>query len=152
MHKPHRDSKTRCSMHAGRLNTGAPLQAAHLALRRCHVYLALLVLPSCIALPRTVQDYDPHCQIKFKQMRLDVETYQLGDLLRCNGNKACLPVLAVVSGVSAASMVISGSIVVVGNTVYWLEKRGRCLAGPTPMSNSSDDLHAGNPMNLPPSF
>jgi hypothetical protein len=24
--------------------------------------------------------------------------------------------------------VISGSIVAVGNTVYWLEKRGKCIA------------------------
>jgi hypothetical protein len=32
-----------------------------------------------------------------------------------------------VGAVAAASVVVSGSIVVVGNVVYWLEKQGKCL-------------------------
>lgn len=96
--------------------------------------IALLVLPSCIAVPRTEVSYDPQCQIQFRQMRLDVKTSSGGgpSLVNCSG-QACLPYLALVGGISLGSMVVSGSIVIVGNTVFWLEKQGRCLLGPPPL-------------------
>ena len=36
--------------------------------------------------------------------------------------------LAFALGMTAGSAVVSGSIVAAGNTVYWLEKRGKCVA------------------------
>lgn len=59
-------------------------------------------------------------------MRLD--STQLGQIRPNCANADCAGVLLVGGVVSAASAVISGSIVLVGNTVYWLEKRGRCVA------------------------
>lgn len=44
----------------------------------------------------------------------------------CSGHHGCASYL-VVGAVSAASMGVSGSIVIVGNVVYWLEKQGKCL-------------------------
>ena len=38
-----------------------------------------------------------------------------------------ISVLVIAGAVSATSLVISGSIAVVGDAVYWLERRGRCL-------------------------
>ncbi len=35
--------------------------------------------------------------------------------------------LVIAGAVSATSLVISGSIAVVGDAVYWLERRSRCL-------------------------
>ena len=34
--------------------------------------------------------------------------------------------LLVALGVASTSYIVSGSIVVVGNTVHWIEKQGRC--------------------------
>lgn len=91
----------------------------------------LLLLASCIVVPRTEVIYDPQCQIQFKQMRFDVlEGSGSGAGLNCRTSADCLGSLVLIGGVSAASAVISGSIVIVGNTIYWLEKQGRCLAGP----------------------
>lgn len=35
-------------------------------------------------------------------------------------------VLGLYGGVAAGSAVVSGSIVLVGNTIYWLEEQGKC--------------------------
>jgi hypothetical protein len=40
--------------------------------------------------------------------------------------------LAAAGATAEASAVISGSIVIVGNVVYWFEKQGRCLRETTP--------------------
>jgi hypothetical protein len=45
-----------------------------------------------------------------------------------NHQQAAAGCLVVALGVTAGSAVVSGSIVVAGNTVYWLEKRGKCIA------------------------
>jgi len=97
---------------------------------------AALLLQSCIVVPRTEVIYDPQCQIRFKQMRLETKVFKQGQTpatttpVNCQNNAECLGALALIGGVSAASVVISGSIVIVGNTVYWLEKQGRCLSDP----------------------
>jgi hypothetical protein len=41
-------------------------------------------------------------------------------------NEACGAFLVAAGATLAASAVISGSIVVVGNIAYWFEKQGRC--------------------------
>ena len=38
----------------------------------------------------------------------------------------CLLVMAPIVAISVGSLVVSGSIVVTGNTIHWLEKQGRC--------------------------
>jgi len=111
---------------------------------------ASLLLQSCIVVPRTEVIYDPQCQIRFKQMRLDTKVFKqnAGQAMSCQNNASCLAQLAVLGGVSAASMVISGSIVVVGNTVYWLEKQGRCLTDPAlipPASQSEPSPEVDEP-------
>ena len=40
--------------------------------------------------------------------------------------------LAAMGAVTAASAVISGSIALVGNVVYWFERQGRCGRMPAP--------------------
>lgn len=95
-------------------------------LRPC-LFLLLLLLGACIAVPRTEVVYDPDCRIQFRQMRLDMQSGDPG--VSCRGQD-CLAWLALVGAISAASVVISGSIVIVGNSIYWLEKQGRCLTGP----------------------
>lgn len=79
---------------------------------------------ACVFLPKTVDLYDSECQTAWKQMEL--EPVQVAMVGPCsNGN--CAAELVVVGAVAAASAVVSGSIVVVGNVVYWMEKQGRCV-------------------------
>lgn len=81
---------------------------------------AALVASGCFV-PRQVEYYDADCNIVSRKMVLD--NVQTVGVVNCS-HRECL---AVILGVAVASMIVSGSIVVVGNTVYWLEKQGRCV-------------------------
>ncbi|MCW8886182.1 MAG: hypothetical protein OQK12_13175 [Motiliproteus sp.] len=70
--------------------------------------------------PQEVEFYDPECQIIAKKYVLEsVGVSGIG--VSCQ-NEGCL--IAMIP--AAASAVVSGSIVVVGNVIHWLEKQGRC--------------------------
>jgi len=84
----------------------------------------LLGLSACVVVPRTTEFYDADCHITTRQMRL--EAVQVGVLGRCS-NEGCATALVVIGATAVATAVVSGSIVVVGNVVYWLEKQGRCV-------------------------
>jgi hypothetical protein len=95
-------------------------------LRRLLIAGAVVLLQGCVYLPETRTWYDEQCQIYSKHMTL--RAHQVGAIGSCAG-RDCVGVLAIFGVVGAASAVVSGSIVVVGNTVYWLEKNGKCLIG-----------------------
>lgn len=82
----------------------------------------------CVFYPRTIEYYDAECEIRYRQLVLKTEPMQIA----CSGANPSDPqghaCLAAILAISAGSGVVSGSIVVVGNTVYWLERRGKCLA------------------------
>lgn len=82
-----------------------------------------LACSACIVVPRTVQVYDADCDIAARRMVLSVE--QVGTLGRCR-NEDCAVALVAFGAVAAASAVVSGSIVVVGNVAYWFENQNRC--------------------------
>ena len=85
-------------------------------------------LSACVMVPRTVVRYDPECHIVARQMTLDA--VQIASLGGCS-NHGCVTLLAVAGATAAASTVISGSIAIVGNVVYWLERQGQCArSGP----------------------
>lgn len=85
--------------------------------------LGALLLAGCVVVPRTVETYDPHCRMVARQMTLDA--MQVATLGGCS-NGGCVTLLAAAGVTAAASAVVSGSIAVVGNIVYWLERQGRC--------------------------
>lgn len=97
-------------------------------------YIVLIAVVSIVALvsgcvfyPREVDYYDAECDITTRRLVLDtvvIEGSCAGtNSYDPNNDKACL---ALIVAVGAASAIVSGSIVVVGNTVSWLEKTGRC--------------------------
>lgn len=92
--------------------------------------LAAALLQACVMVPVMVQRYDVECRVVARHMRL--EAIHLGTLQGCS-DKACATLLAAVGVTAAASAVISGSIAVVGNVVYWLERRGHCLLAGEPL-------------------
>jgi len=90
---------------------------------RLFVSLAFALLQGCVVVPRTVDVYDAQCRVTARQMTLEVD--QLVGFVGC-ANEGCVALLAAAGVVTAASAVVSGSIAVAGNFVYWLEKRGKC--------------------------
>lgn len=90
---------------------------------RLAALLACVFVHGCIFVPRTTTAYDEECKIETKRMTLRPE--QVGALGSCGGRE-CVAALAAFGVIAAASAVVSGSIVVVGNVVYWIEKQGKC--------------------------
>jgi hypothetical protein len=88
------------------------------------VAAATLALQGCVFLPRTAEVYDADCQIAARHMQL--QAVQIASIGGCR-NEGCALLLVASGATAAASAVISGSIVVAGNAVYWLEKQGRCV-------------------------
>ncbi len=86
--------------------------------------LAALSVSGCVMVPVTVEGFDPDCRVVTHHMEL--QPVQLQAIGRC-GDGYCA---ALVLGVSAASAIVSGSIVVVGNIAYWAEHRANCIAPP----------------------
>lgn len=89
------------------------------------ITLALVTLLSaCVVVPRTQVVFD-ECRMQRRSMVLDV--HQVGYFSGC-ANEACLALLVGMGAVAAATAVVSGSIAVAGNVVYWWEERGtRCV-------------------------
>lgn len=89
------------------------------------ILAAAAICSACIVVPRTQADYDPDCRIATHRMVLD--TVQLGRINNCSYSRDCVAIVLGL-GVTAASAIVSGSIAVVGNVVYWNEKRAGCAA------------------------
>jgi hypothetical protein len=94
-----------------------------MSLRAWLVACAALLLQACVMVPRTVERYDAECRTRSRHVVLDA--VQVGSIGSCS-NQGCVAVVVVAGITSAASAVVSGSIAVVGNVAYWLEKQGRC--------------------------
>ena len=77
-----------------------------------------LFVSGCFAYPKKIEYYDFDCNIQARKLVLTAEAVNV----RCQHTADCMALL----GVSAGSVIVSGSIVVAGNTVYWLEKQGKC--------------------------
>ena len=84
---------------------------------------AVLLLAGCVLVPRTVHHYDPQCGVTVRHMEL--QPVQIASIQHCV-NDGCLVLLAAAGATAAASAVISGSITIVGNVVYWLERPAGC--------------------------
>lgn len=93
---------------------------------------ALTSLSACIFTPKTAlnQPYAEQCVMSTRQLKLD--TMNIGGGYICHGNSgrdatACLAAIGIV--MPASSLIISGSIVVINNSVHWLEYHGSCDDG-----------------------
>jgi hypothetical protein len=89
------------------------------------------VLSGCIVVARSADVYDPACKTTVKQVVLETEV--VGAMVPCR-NDGCLVVLASMGIISAASAVVAGSVAIVGNIAYWVERGGQCPANAPPPS------------------
>lgn len=94
-----------------------------------------LLLQGCVFLPQASRSPEyADCDLVTRELDLAyVEGGSLfSDVFRQHHgcvNEACLAVLVALAAIPAGSFVISGSIVIVGNTVHWFEAQGRCEDG-----------------------
>lgn len=105
--------------------------------RRMTAAAAAALLSGCVVVPATTTRYDAACEITSRRVAL--EPVQVGVFFGCQGRDC--GALLVAAGVAAlASAVVSGSVAVVGNVVYWLEEQGQCqglLPRPQPASQAA---------------
>jgi hypothetical protein len=87
----------------------------------------LALLQACMVVPRTTQVFDPECQVVANHMVL--EEVQLAAIHQC-ANQGCIALIVGAGVITAASLVISGTIVVAGNIAYWFEKQSQCRKDP----------------------
>ena len=86
-----------------------------------------LLASGCVFYPQTAEYYDPVCEVRTRHIQLKNEVMH-GTCDRASTQPEAFGCLAFALGMTAGSAVVSGSIVAAGNTVYWLEKRGKCVA------------------------
>ena len=85
---------------------------------------SILLLSGCVT-PNVVHVYDPKCQIMTRKVELTLQKVQALDA--CSNHECAAQVLG--GAVSlAASTVVSGSVALVGNVAFWLEKSVNCKA------------------------
>jgi hypothetical protein len=82
----------------------------------------LLALAACVS-PKVVHYYDDNCQIMARKVELSVSKTQA--IVEC-ANHECIAEVLTGAFVFTTSAVVSGSIAVAGNTVYWLERTAKC--------------------------
>jgi len=85
--------------------------------------LLFILLAGCVYVPENSHSYDEKCNVMRKHKVLKLE--QAIPMTNCS-NEACALLMASYGLVTAASFVVSGSVVVISNTVYWLEKPSHC--------------------------
>lgn len=100
--------------------------------------LIAAALSSCVVVPVTRDVYDPDCRLMRREVTLEAAV--LGQFHSCGGQE-CTMLLVTLGAVSAATLVVSGSLAVVGNVVYWLEHEANCrrpaAAAPAPSPSAA---------------
>jgi len=88
-------------------------------------FIATLI--SCTFYPKVVHDADnDRCKLSSNKLTLEVSVPRGG--FHCNGasGDGAAICLAVAGIYSITTAVVSGSIVLIGNTAHWIEKQGKC--------------------------
>lgn len=91
--------------------------------------MATAVLGACVVTPKKVEQFDSSCMVTKKKIELSTEQLDLLEGVDCitHSCKAELTSVALMSAaITTASTIVSGSIALVGNTLYWAEAQGKC--------------------------
>ena len=101
------------------------------------IILLSLFLGGCF-LPKVVQENEQECKLSTKKLTLEyseigthaganaIHDAMLIASIECDTPECLLIIPLGILAVPVGSFIVSGSIVVVGNTIHWIEKQGRC--------------------------
>lgn len=88
-------------------------------------------LSACVVVPSVTSAYDETCQIVKQKVELTIEEVSSFEQLHCSNSHSCeSQFVGQVVGVALIlplSAIVSGSVAVIGNTMYWLQEQGKCL-------------------------
>jgi len=101
-----------------------------LKLKLTLILLLPLLVSGCVYYPHKIEHYDEQCKIAFNTLELQTEEMKDACAKVNSSDPSGAACLGGILTLTAASAIVSGSLVLVGNTAYWLEKKGRCLAQP----------------------
>ena len=97
--------------------------------------LIIFLIQSCIFIPKTVPEENQECLLVTKNMTIDYYTSPelideaVDEMVNAISSDChepeCLLLFAPFIAISVGSLIVSGSIVVVGNTIHWIEEQGR---------------------------
>lgn len=97
------------------------------------ILLPLLICSGCVVRPVYYKPHYQGCELAWRKVDLTVEMQDLGYNTNSQGactgsnNADCAAWFVAIHGlIGAGSVLVSGSIYVVGNTAHWLEYQGRC--------------------------
>lgn len=100
-------------------------------------------LGACVVTPKKVASYDDKCMVSTQKVVLTAEQMQIFDARNCI-SKSCSAELfnAVTTSVitTTTTAIVSGSIALVGNTLYWVESQGKCPNFVKPSESAPKDL------------
>lgn len=85
-----------------------------------------LLLVSCAFVPRVSkqQNYAENCEMVTRKLTLDVAEFGINGCGTSKDPEACLVLFGIITPV--LSFVVSGSVVIAGNTIHWVEYQGTC--------------------------
>lgn len=81
------------------------------------------LVAGCVVVPQTRAVYDPACGVATKRITLEMAV--LPGFHQCHGD-GCVTLMVAAGVVTVASTVVSGSVAVVGNVLYWAERQAGC--------------------------
>ena len=95
--------------------------------------LALIILSStisaCVVTPKKVASYDGKCRVSTQKVILTTEQMRTFDEIDCltgSCKEEVTGALIVATLTATTSAIVSGSVALIGNTLYWLESQGEC--------------------------
>ena len=100
----------------------------YLAIRAITILLSS-TLCACVVVPKKVASYDKNCMVSTQKIELTVEQMQVFNFVNCVEHSCSAEIigaLATSTLVTTTSAIVSGSIALVGNTLYWAESQGKC--------------------------
>ena len=97
-------------------------------------YLVLILLPfylsGCMFYPRVDHNQQAKCELVTKKLTIDrIDTVPVQTTARVGEPEELVGLLVGFAAFSAATAIVSGSIVITGNAINWLEQEGTCDDG-----------------------
>ncbi|WP_039914104.1 hypothetical protein [Cellvibrio mixtus] len=101
---------------------------------RVSILLSLLItsLNACVVVPKKVASYDEKCKVAVQKITLDLAPVESDTDWHCTNENCAWDVSSEIFNAvltTTTSAVVSGSVALAGNTLYWLESNGDCPSG-----------------------
>lgn len=88
-------------------------------------------IASCVVKPKQVAGFDYDCDIVTRKIELTLDQKNRFRKMNCQNEECKAQAVAELASsviIVPLSAIVSGSIALTGNTLYWLEEKGRCLS------------------------